>query len=438
MSADPPAPPAPAPTPEEIAADSREGLLKLLDRETAIARATNGRLAVLIIELRRVDRLQALLRGPAPATTMSLVVERLRKALRPEDRVAALGDEQACVVLPRLAHQSQAVLAAVKLLRALDRPIAHEGGAAVLRPCVGIATLPEHGFDPAELLMAADVSRHIAATHEEGYHVFHSEDVVETEVYRGLDLDLERAIRANELEIHYQPQFDIATGSAVGVEALVRWRHLTAGDIPPETIVGIAERTGLIGTLTFWIVNAALRHASQWRPQGITPRLSVNLPVSTLTDRELPAVIDQSLKTWNHPAGELVLEIAESTTIAEAERSVAILTRLKGVGVQIAIDDFGAGFSSLGALRRFPIDELKIAQPYVGAMLANRADASLVKSVIDLGHNFGLRVLAEGVEDSAVLAELERMGCDLAQGDFVSPALPDPEFRAWWKKSGTG
>src|SRR5688572_22898653 len=212
-------PPADPGLPQTTEGSTRDELLRLLDRETAIARATKGRLAVLIIELRRVDRLQALLRGPAPATTMSLVLERLRKALRPEDRLAALGDEQACVLLPRLAHQSQAVLAAVKLLRALDRPIAHEGGAAVLRPCVGIATLPEHGYDPAELLMAADVSRHIAATREEGYHVFHSEDVVETEVYRGLDLDLERAIRANELEINYQPQIEVKTSKPVGVEA---------------------------------------------------------------------------------------------------------------------------------------------------------------------------------------------------------------------------
>src|SRR5687767_7501208 len=219
-------------------ASPRDELLRLLDRETAIARATEGRLAVLIIELRRVDRLQALLRGPAPSMTMSLVLDRLRKALRPEDRIAALSDEQVCVVLPRLAHPSQAVLAAVKLLRALDRPIAHEGGTAVLRPCVGVATVPEHGYDPAELLMSADVSRHIAATREEGYHVFQAEDRVETEVYRGLDLDLERAIRANELDIHYQPQIEVKTSKPVGVEALVRWRHIHAGDIPPETIVG--------------------------------------------------------------------------------------------------------------------------------------------------------------------------------------------------------
>ena len=143
---------------------------------------------------------------------MELVLDRLRKALRPEDRLAPLGDEQVCVVLPRLTHPSQAVLAAVKLLRALDRPIADEGGSAVLRPCAGIATLPEHGFDPAELLMAADVSRQMAATREEGYHVYQGEDSVESQIYRGLDLDLERAIRANELELAYQPLVHLASG----------------------------------------------------------------------------------------------------------------------------------------------------------------------------------------------------------------------------------
>ena len=156
-------------------------------------------------------------------------------------------------------------------LHTLDRPITHEGGSAVLRPRVGIATLPEHGFDPAELLMAADVSCHIAATREEGYHVFQGDEAVESEVYRGLDLDLERAVRANELEILWQPQVSLTTGRPVGAEALVRWNHAQAGDVPPKTLVGIAERTGLIGTLTYWILNAALRQHAAWRDAGIRP-----------------------------------------------------------------------------------------------------------------------------------------------------------------------
>ena len=143
--------------PEAASQETREELLRLLDRETAIARATDGRLAVLILELRRVDRLQALLRGPAPATTMKLVLERLNKSLRPDDRLAAISDEQVCVILPRLSHPSQAVLAAVKLLRALDRPIAHEGGSAVLRPCVGVATVPEPSIETSPAMMRSVV-----------------------------------------------------------------------------------------------------------------------------------------------------------------------------------------------------------------------------------------------------------------------------------------
>ena len=421
--------------PSSTPGETREELLKLLDRETAIARATDGRLAVLILELRRVDRLQALLRGPSPATTMELVLGRLRKALRPDDRVASISDEQVCVILPRLAHPSQAVLAAVKLLRALDRPIAYENGTAVLRPCVGIATLPEHGFDPAQLLMAADVSRHIAATREEGYHVYQGFEAVEDEVYRGLDLDLERAIRANEIDVCYQPQVALASGRAVGVEALVRWRHPQAGDIPSTTVVGIAERTGLMAGLNLYILNAALRQASQWRAQGLAPRLAVNLSVGMLTDRELPSMIDQALKTWGGTPGDLTLEIAESAMIADAERSGAVLTRLAALGVSLAIDDFGSGYTCLAHLRRLPIDEIKIDRPFVARVLEDAGDTALVRTAIDLGHHFGMRVVAEGVETAAVRDALVRAGCDLMQGNLASPALPAERLREWWMRN---
>jgi predicted signal transduction protein with EAL and GGDEF domain len=420
-------------TPDAVPETTREELLKVLDRECAVAQATNGRLAVLVIELHRVDRLHALLRGPAPQVTMGLVVDRLRKALRPEDRVAALGEEQVCVVLPRLAHPSQSVLAAVRILRALDRPIAHEGGSAVLRPCIGIASLPEHSFDPAELLMAADVSCHIAATREEGYHVFSADDTVETDVYKGLDLDLERAVRANELELHFQPQVALAGARPVGVEALLRWKHLTAGNVPPPNVIGIAERTGLIGALTFWIMNAAMRQCADWQREGLELRMAINLSTSILSDRELPAIVDQCLKTWGVLAETVTLEIPESSMIADAEKSAALLTRLKAVGVALAIDDFGSGFTSLGHLRRFPLDELKIDRPFVAGLLSDKGDAALVRSAIDVGRNFGLRVLAEGVEALAVGKALEKLGCELAQGHAYGAAMPAAQLVEWWK-----
>jgi EAL domain-containing protein (putative c-di-GMP-specific phosphodiesterase class I) len=164
----------------------------------------------------------------------------------------------------------------------------------------------------------------------------------------------------------------------------------------------------------------------------------MNLSLAILTDRELPAVIDQSLKTWNVPASDVVLEVPESTQLVDAERSVAILTRLKGVGVQISIDDFGSGFSSLAQLRRMPFDEIKIDRPFVRGMLADPGDMALVRSAVDLGHNFGLRVVAEGAEDEATLAELTRLGCDLAQGHAVSQALAPAALREWWLQHPRG
>jgi len=428
--------PATAAAPETTPPFSREDMLKLLDREAAIARATGGRLAVLIVELRRVDRLQALLRGPSPATTMSLVIDRLRKALREEDRMAAINDEEVCVILPRLAHPSQAVLAAVKVLRVLDRPMAHEGGSAVLRPCVGVATLPEHGLDPAGLLMAADVARHIAATREEGYHVFQGDESIETELYRGLDLDLERALRANELELHYQPIVELATGRGVGVEALVRWRHPQAGDIPPATLVGIAERTGLMSNLSLWILNAALRQVQQWRAARIEPRLALNLSTSLLADSDLPGVVDQALRTFSMDPTRFTFEIGEGQSLADAERSVATLTRLKALGVQIAIDDFGSGFTSLAHLKRFPVDEIKIDRPFVASLLDDAGDAAVVSTAIDLARNFSLRVVAEGVERRDVADALAGLGCGFAQGYLFTKPLPEVALRDWWSTRG--
>jgi EAL domain-containing protein (putative c-di-GMP-specific phosphodiesterase class I) len=434
-------PPQPTTPERPLAAEptARENLLKLLDRETAVAQATDGRLAVLILELRRVDRLHALLRGPSPGTTMDLVLERLERALRADDRLAALNDDQVCVVLPRLSHPSQAVLAAVKLLRALDRPITHEGGAAVLRPCVGVATLPEHGVAPGDLLTAADVSCRIAATREEGYHVYAAEDEVETVVYRGLDRELDRAIRANELQLHYQPQVELASGRTVAVEALLRWTHPAAGEVEASQIVGIAERTGLLGSLTLWVLNTALRIAAGWRGAGDNaPRLAVNLAVKSLVDRELPELLDQALRTWGVSPQSLVLEIPESAMIADAERSVAILTRLKAVGLQIAIDDFGSGFTSLANLKRFPIDILKIDRPFVAGMLHDPGDRAVVRSAIDIGHHFGLQVAAEGVERPEIRETLASLGCDFAQGLAIARPMSEERLRDWWAAHGPG
>jgi EAL domain-containing protein (putative c-di-GMP-specific phosphodiesterase class I) len=225
----------------------------------------------------------------------------------------------------------------------------------------------------------------------------------------------------------------LSTGRPVGVEALVRWNHAQAGDVAPATLVGIAERTGLIGTLTYWILNAALRQQAAWRDAGIQPQLAINLSVATLTDRELPSVIDQGVKMWSIDPGTVTLEIAESSMIADAERSVAILTRLKAIGVQISIDDFGSGFSSLSHLKRFPIDEIKIDRPFVQGMTVDPGDRALVRAAVDLGHHFGFRVVAEGVDRLETRLALKEAHCDVAQGNFIAEPLAAEAFAEWWR-----
>jgi EAL domain-containing protein (putative c-di-GMP-specific phosphodiesterase class I) len=215
----------------------------------------------------------------------------------------------------------------------------------------------------------------------------------------------------------------------------VRWRHARAGDIPPTTVIGIAERTGLMGTLNFHLLNAALRQASEWRSQGLEPRIAVNISVGMLTDRELPSVIDQALRTWGAEGRNLTLEIAENAMIVDAERSAAVLTRLKALGVGIALDDFGTGYTSLSHLRRLPIDELKIDRPYVARFVDDPGDRALVRSAIALGHHFGMRVVAEGVETQAARDELAALGCDFMQGNFAAPPLPAAQLAAWWARN---
>jgi EAL domain-containing protein (putative c-di-GMP-specific phosphodiesterase class I) len=180
------------------------------------------------------------------------------------------------------------------------------------------------------------------------------------------------------------------------------------------------------------VLNAVLRYASQLSREGIRPRFSVNLSTRALVDAELPEIVEQALGTWSVPAESITLEITESSMIGDAERTLAMLTRLKGMGVELSIDDFGTGYSSLAYLKRFPVDELKIDRLFVSGLLTDRGDHQIVRSVIDLAHNFELRAVAEGVEEEAARSELARLGCDLLQGYLVAKPLPERDFRAWW------
>ena len=396
--------------------------------------AGTGTIAVLIMELRRANRMDAITSGISTQTIINYTDQRLDHLLRDADRYANFSGEQLCLVLPGLANKDQGVLAAIRVISELQQPFLIGGYPIMLRPHIGIATFPELGRDAGQLLMYADIASRIAAADEQGYHVYRPEDQVETEAYSGLDIELGKAIKANELRVCYQPQIDIHTGRCVAVEALVRWTAPGQREINPATLVSIAENCGLIHPLTLWILNTALRHAAAFAAAGIDLGISVNLSPKMLEDKELPQIIQQALDIWGVPAARLTLEITESSMIKDLECSLTMLSRLRELGIRLAIDDFGTGYSSLAYLKRFPVQELKIDILFVRNIHNSRGDKQLVRTIIDLAHNFDLITVAEGVEDQQTYDLLRDLGCDMVQGFLFSRALPETDFIAWYRQ----
>ena len=412
----------------------RTALKSALTNAIDHARMAQRVVAVLIVVLGRSDRLETMLGVPTQAL-MDDALRRITGALRPADRVVQLSDEKICVFLPNLRSDVLPMLAASKIRQAFETPFIVDENRVTVRPVIGIATFPAQAANADELLVHADIAEGIARNRDILHYVFHADDRRAADTYTGLNTELHEAIRTNQLEVHYQPKVELKSGRCRSVEALLRWTLPDHGAIPPPVIVRFAEGNGLIGALTEWVLNTTLRHQSEWKQAGITLDVAVNLSTITLGDAELPGLISQALGTWRAEPSRLTLEITENATINDIDYSLAIMNQLKNLGVKLSVDDFGTGYSSLSYVKRFPLDELKIDKLFVQHMRDNKSDQRIVRSVIDLAHTFDLSVVAEGVEDEATLKELKRMGCDLAQGYALSPALPSAALLDWLKRN---
>jgi EAL domain-containing protein (putative c-di-GMP-specific phosphodiesterase class I) len=293
---------------------------------------------------------------------------------------------------------------------------------------VGIARFPADGADVDTLLQHAD----IAMYHAKRHHLDHAAYAAEFDHHRPARLaragELRRALAGGEVVPFYQPQIELRQGRVTGVEALARWNHPTLGLLAPGSFIEVAESTGLIRELTLHMIERALEDRHAWARDGLDLGLAVNVSVRNLLDRSFPAEVADRLRRTGTPPGRLKLEITESTIMADPETATSVLEELAGMGLELAIDDFGTGYSSLAYLRRLPVIELKIDRSFVSDMASERGDAMIVTSTIDLGHNLGLRVIAEGVEDDAVLDALRRAGCDGAQGYLLGRPVPFAEL----------
>lgn len=358
---------------------------------------------------------------------------RLRDALEPGATIARLGGDEFGILLQRTSGKAAAAVAG-RMLEALTLPFQVDGQRLDVDASIGIASYPEHGGDADTLLRRADVAMYLAKGSKDGLAVYAQELDVHSPARLALVSDLRRAISQDQFFLSFQPQLSLAGRRLRGVEALARWQHPQRGLVRPDQFVPLAEGTGAIKQLTLWVLDAALRQCRSWRRAGIHLPVAVNLSARNLQDGTLPLALADLLDLRQVPADDLILEITESTIMADPDRAMEVLTQLGGMGVRLAIDDFGTGYSSLAYLKRLPANEIKIDKSFVLRMSEDQDDATIVRSIVDLGHNLGLEVVAEGVEDCEAWNLLAALGCDMAQGYFISPPLPAPELERWLDK----
>src|SRR5450631_1954438 len=342
---------------------------------------------------------------------------RLRLALPKADTVARLGGDEFAILLPDIGDLHDAMAVAVQLREALEKPFLVEGVVLDVEASVGVVLSGEHGTDPETLLQRADIAMYVAKGQNLGVFAYDPSVDGHSPARLALLGELRRALNLGQLVLHYQPKVSIRTSEVVGAEALVRWQHDDRGMILPDTFIPLAEHSGLIGPLTSYVLGAALSQARVWMDGGRPLMVSVNLSASNLLDERLPQQVADLLATHGVPAKLLLLEVTESALMTEPDRARRLLEALSALGVRLSIDDFGAGYTSLGQLKNLPVAELKIDKSFIINMRNDPSDALIVHSIVELGHNLGLTIVAEGVETAAVLADLTTLGCDIAQGN---------------------
>jgi diguanylate cyclase (GGDEF)-like protein len=387
--------------------------------------------AVMIMDLDRFKEVNDTLGHASGDELLKQVGLRLSESLRESDTVARLGGDEFGVLLPKVVDGEAAVAVARKLRTTLEEPFTIHGLALQMEASIGIALYPDHGGDVQSLLQRADVAMYVAKEHPAGCEVYTRERDDYSPDRLTLLTELRRAIDRGELLLHYQPKADLRTGEIHGVEALVRWQHPERGMIPPDEFIPAAQKTGVIGPLTMFVLDEALRQCRTWSLQGLELCVAVNLSTRNLLDLHLPEAVGELLTRREVPACLLELEITESTILADPVRAMQILSRLDEMGVRLSIDDFGTGYSSLAYLKRLPVDELKIDKSFIIGMDESENDEVIVRSTIDLGRNLGLRVVAEGVESPQAWSRLAQLGCNIAQGYYLSRPVPAEQLTQW-------
>jgi diguanylate cyclase len=401
-----------------------------LQQLLAAAHRKNTTFALLLLDLDRFKDINDAFGHHAGDELLRELGTRFLTGLRESDTIARLGGDEFALLLPDT-DTAGAVRTAEKVLTTLTQPFELEGQRLDVGASIGIVLYPQHGTDSTALLQHADLAMYTAKRSNLGYAIYETGQDQQSLRKIALASALRRAIEENQLVLHYQPKVSVPTGQVSGVEALVRWQHPEFGLVPPLEFIPLAEHTGLIRPLTRWVLNEAVRQCGVWRAAGIELQVAVNLSARSLHDQQIVDTIAEVLNIWSASPSWLAIEITEGAVMADPQRALDILTRLHAMGVGISIDDFGTGYSSLAYLDRLPAAEIKIDRSFVMDMVENESHWRIVRGTVDIGHGLDLKVVAEGVEDQQALDRLANIGCDVAQGYYLSRPISAADLLQW-------
>jgi diguanylate cyclase (GGDEF)-like protein len=411
---------------------NRDLFVARTDDALRASRTGGWSVAVMLMDLNRFKDVNDTLGHHHGDLLLQQVARRIGTVLPEPGMIARLGGDEFVVLLPQIRSQEQAEQIAIGIQVALQQPFVVDRMQLAVTAAIGIAVAPAHGTEVSALLQHADIAMYNAKENGDGGVEVYDPDHNRHSTRRlTLAAELQTAIADGDLEVHYQPKAVLETGALVGVEALVRWQHPTHGPIPPDEFVPLAEGSGQMRAMTTLVLDRVLQQIGAWRDAGVDLAVSVNLSVRSLIDLDFAGQLDALCRTRGVDPSALVLEITETQMMADPTRTIRMLERLAALGIEISVDDFGTGYSSLSYLQRLPVHEIKVDKSFVLGMTADDANTKIVRSIVDLGHNLGLRVVAEGVEDRITWDALAALGCDIAQGYYLSRPLPGPQLTSW-------
>lgn len=414
---------------------SRAPFFNELQEEIGQFKQAGRPLGLLIISLRRIREINITFGYRVGDRLLEAFAGRVRGILRHADSFRHIGGNDFALLLSSVFNAGHAILAANRIQSLLEQPLVIDGHTVRAQAVIGIALYPNHAGSAESLMRRAEMALSHALAVNKPYEIFQDELPATSLV---IESELQRAIESDELVLYYQPKIDMKTRRCSSSEALVRWISPERGFVGPDLFIPVAEATDLITPLTLWTLNTALRNLAEFRGKWGEMSVAVNLSPNCLHEPNMVDLIQQAINVWDAEPGHLVLEVTESAMMHDPRHALAQLQRLHDMGIMLSIDDFGTGYSSLAYMKSLPIDELKIDQAFVRHMMDEEGDAMIVRSTIDLAHNFRHKVVAEGIEDELTFETLANLGCDVGQGYFMGKPMAAEQLEVWMRESPWG